>query len=69
MNNQSKSETLSQLMTDLHAIRQQLAQVRRDLDRLEASHSSSNPQKAVKTNNLQQSGLSRTYSVSPFTHC
>ena len=69
MNNQSKSETLSQLMTDLHAIRQQLAQVRKDLDRLEASHNSSNFQKVPRANNLKQPGLSGTYPVSPFTHC
>lgn len=68
MNNQSKSETLSQLMTDLHAIRQQLAQVRKDLDRLEASHSSSNPKKAIKASNLEQTRVSRAYYVSPLTH-
>jgi len=68
VNNQSKSDTLAQLMTDLHAVRQQLAQVREDLDRLEANHTAPKPQKFTKVNNLSQAGLSHSYSVNHFTH-
>jgi uncharacterized membrane protein len=66
VNNQSRSDTLAQLMTDLHTVRQQLAQVREDLDRLEATHSYPKPQKSPKVNNLDQTNL---YPANNFTQC
>jgi hypothetical protein len=63
MNTQAKFDSLTQLMTELNVVRRQLAQVRKDLDRLEAAHSKSDTQTGLKTNSQKYIRLNKSYTI------
>jgi hypothetical protein len=63
VNTQAKFDSLAQLMSDLESVRRQLAQVRKDLDRLEAVHGYSDSQERLRVNSLKRIRLSKTYTI------